>query len=218
MDLQLLLIGLGIGLAVAVPVGPINLMVIRHAIKGGFREGIFTGLGAVVGDGFFALVVAFGLTAVSSFIADYEQGIRFVGGSFLLILGLRTMLANPNAHALAVSREGDNGIGNHIALLGTTFLLTVTNPATLMGFVFIFSAAGVLVLGSGGYWDASVLVVAVMIGSLAWWAILAGLVSYFRDQLSLRALKRINQGSGGMLALFGVAVLGSVAWSLMMSS
>lgn len=214
MEWDLIVRGIGIGVAVAAPIGPINVMVLRSALKGGYWRGVSTGLGAVIGDGFFAVVAGFGLTAIAELIISYERVLMLIGGGFLLFLGLRTFFAHPDESALAFNNGNGTAaeIGNHVALLGTTFLLTVTNPATLMGFLFIFSSVGGLVSRPGDYTDAAVLVAAVMAGSLIWWMVLSGIVTWFRERLTTEALRLINHISGGIILAFGVFVVAHTWW------
>ncbi|MGQ0676515.1 MAG: LysE family transporter, partial [Rhodospirillales bacterium] len=73
MDLPLFLRGFIIGFAIAAPVGPIGLLCIRRSLKGGFAAGFSAGLGAAAADAVYGAVAAFGVTAVSSFLAA-QQG------------------------------------------------------------------------------------------------------------------------------------------------
>ncbi|WP_342642970.1 LysE family translocator [Rhodoligotrophos ferricapiens] len=209
MDWALVLSGIGIGIAVAAPIGPINIMVINAALRRGFRTGVTTGSGAVLGDGCFALIAAFGLTAVSDFITQYERVVSGFGGIVLLVLGIRTLLAPPQlpTGSLEAAMPARVDFGDHIATFGTTFLLTITNPATLMGFIFIFSSASGLASEDQGYLHAAALVAAVMLGSLLWWVVLSAIVSHFRERLSSRALRTVNMVSGGLIAAFGTFVV-----------
>jgi len=224
MDWALIVIGIGIGLAVAAPIGPINVMVIRSVLQNGYRTGLATGAGAVLGDGMFALVAAFGITAISDFIARYDNWISFLGGFVLLALGLRTLLAAP-ATGLGDLQPPDpvrppgqarpirSSLGARAATFGTTFVLTITNPATLMGFIFIFGSVGELA-SHDSYSHAGLLVVSVMAGSFLWWVILSAIVSHFRDRLSHRGLRMVNAISGTLIAAFGVFVLARSLWAL----
>lgn len=224
MDWGLIVIGIGIGIAVAAPIGPINVMVIRSVLQNGYRSGLATGSGAVLGDGLFALVAAFGITAVSDFIAHYESMISLVGGIVLLALGLRTITAAPSVRIndLPPPPAGSDGsppadqdrkLGNHATTLGTTFILTITNPATLMGFLFIFGSVGGLA-AHDSYLQAGLLVCAVMLGSFLWWVTLSAIVSYFRERLSSRGLRMVNIISGTLIAAFGVFVLLRTLWTV----
>ncbi|MGF7159757.1 threonine/homoserine/homoserine lactone efflux protein [Rhodoligotrophos appendicifer] len=207
MDWALIFSGIGIGMAVAAPIGPINVMVIKAVLQRGFRQGITTGSGAVLGDGCFALVAAFGLTAISEFITQYDRFITGVGGIVLLVLGLRTIFADPSAKLEKMEPNQELDLANQIATFGTTFVLTITNPATLMGFLFIFSSAGGLVSENENYVHAGALVIAVMAGSLLWWIVLSGIVSHFRERLTRQGLRLVNAISGVLIAGFGAFVL-----------
>jgi threonine/homoserine/homoserine lactone efflux protein len=224
MDWTLIVIGIGIGIAVAAPIGPINVMVIRSVLQNGYRAGLATGAGAVLGDGVFALVAAFGITAISDFISHYEDAISLIGAAVLLALGLRTLLAVPAVKLDDLSRpeasgrirlaaSPPTGIAGHAATFGTTFLLTITNPATLMGFLFIFGSVGELA-AHDSYLHAGMLVLSVMAGSFLWWVTLSAIVSRLRDRLTARGLRLVNVISGSLIAAFGVFVLVKVLWSL----
>jgi threonine/homoserine/homoserine lactone efflux protein len=99
---------------------------------------------------------------------------------------------------------------HHGGLIGTTFLLTMTNPAPLLGFIAIFSSLGGLVADKG-YLAAAQLVAAVTLGSFLWWTMVARAVSYFRERLNERRLAAINRFSGAIILVFGVIVLADLA-------
>ncbi|MEM6666761.1 MAG: LysE family transporter, partial [Pseudomonadota bacterium] len=52
-----------IGIAIAAPLGPANLVVISRTVRLGFVAGALSGLGAVIGDGIYAAISVFGITA-----------------------------------------------------------------------------------------------------------------------------------------------------------
>ena len=137
MDWQLIASGIVIGIAVAAPIGPINLMAIRNTLSHGFLSGVFTGTGAVLGDGTFAVFAAFGITSVSQFVIDYATWIQAVGGVILIATGLHIVRAPAelSADMPAPSQH------RPAAMVGATYLLTITNPATLMGFIAIFGVS-----------------------------------------------------------------------------
>lgn len=87
--------GLAIGLAIAAPVGPIGVLCIQRSLHDGFKIGLMTGLGAALADGFYGLVAALGLTAISSLLITQQFWIRLIGGLFLLYLGLRLFFKLP---------------------------------------------------------------------------------------------------------------------------
>src|SRR5690349_16043323 len=134
--LPLFIKGLIIGFAIAAPVGPIGVLCIQRSLHDGFKIGLATGLGAALADGTYGLIAGFGLTALSSLLMEYQFWIRLFGGLFLLYLGVKLFLTSP--------REKSAGRSDHSILhaLGTTYLLTVTNPATILSFLAIFAGLG----------------------------------------------------------------------------
>lgn len=200
---QLVLIGVAIGIAVSAPIGPINIMCIQRSLKQGFKAGLFTGVGSVLGDGTFAAIAAFSITSVSDVMTGYSFWIELAGGVFLIGLGLRTIRAEIVQDVSPQSLS----ILDNTALVGTTYFMTVTNPAMILGFAAFFGSAASLIDFPTSYWGAFVLVLAVMTGSFLWWVFLAGLMHWFRRSIGPNALATINRVSGCILAVFGAVVL-----------
>jgi len=117
--------GVAIGFTLAAPVGPIGVLCIRRTLTEGRRSAISTMLGAASADGVYGLVAAFGLTLVSDFVSGNMMWIRLVGGTILVVLGVRTFRAHiPTAPPRLSFNE-------HAGNFVSTFLLTLTNPLTL---------------------------------------------------------------------------------------
>ena len=195
--------GVAIGVAVAAPIGPVNLIVIRRTLQKGWLGGFFSGSGAATGDAVFAAIAAFGLTAAVDLVIRFETWLQVVGGLFLLGLGLRTLLVKPHFDM------ADDGTAP-AAMAGTfiaTFLLTITNPATMLGFIAIFGGVAGLATAGDDYAHASTIVLSVMAGSFLWWACLSGFVSLFRHRMNEHMLLIVNRVSGALIVIFGLVVL-----------
>ena len=96
MDARLLLSGLVIGFSIAAPVGPIDVLCIRRTLAEGRLHGLVSGLGVATADAVFGCIVAFGLAFISDLLVTQELGLRVVGGAFLRLLGIRTILVKPS--------------------------------------------------------------------------------------------------------------------------
>ena len=83
---------------------------------------------------------------------------------------------------------------------GSTFVLTLTNPMTILSFAGIFAGAGV---ASASYASAAWMVAGVFVGSAAWWLLLSGGVGLFRSRVTPNLLRWINRLSGAVIILFG---------------
>jgi threonine/homoserine/homoserine lactone efflux protein len=200
MDTSYLFKGLAIGFSIAAPVGPIGVLCIRRTLAEGRALGLVSGLGAATADAIYGCIAGFGLAFISNFLVSQQVWLRFVGGIFLCYLGLKTLLAKPVVQAAT-------GKGNNlVAAYASTFLLTLTNPMTIMSFAAIFAGLG-LASTSGNYVSAGVLVLGVFAGSALWWLILSGTVGIFRDKFNSDGLRWVNRTSGAIITGFGLFAL-----------
>lgn len=204
MNIEFFIKGLVIGLAIAAPVGPIGVLCIRRTLADGRLVGLLTGMGAATADGVYGAIAAFGLTAVTDLMTGQGPWLGLVGGLFLIYLGTRTFMAAPAESAMAATP------GALFAIFSSTFVLTLTNPTTILSFVAIFAGLG---LGNtaGDYAAASLMVIGVFLGSALWWLGLSGAVSIFRGRVGSRAMRAINRLSGLLIGGFGVGALVSAA-------
>lgn len=198
MELDVFGRGLLIGVAVAAPVGPIGLLCIRRTLAEGRVSGLVSGIGAATADAFYAVCAAFGLAFITSLLLENGWWLRLAGGLFLVYLGIGTFLAPP-AERAAASR----GTGLWAAY-GSTFLLTISNPMTILAFTAIFAGIGPL---ATDYAAASMLVAGVFAGSALWWLTLSGGVSLLQTRITTRWMIWINRGAGIILVLAGVLSL-----------
>ena len=204
MDVSLFLRGLVIGFSVAAPVGPIGVLCIRRTLVDGQMAGLVSGLGAATADALYGCVAAFGLTFISGFLIGQKLWLSLIGGLFLLYLGIKTLLSRPAEEAAKAEETG---------LLGaylSTFLLTLTNPMTILSFVAIFAALGLGSATSNSYASALTLVLGVFCGSAFWWLLLSGGVGLFRNRFNPKGLLWVNRISGAVITLFGIIALGGL--------
>ncbi len=205
MPVELFIKSLGIGLSIAAPVGPIGLLCIRRSIQGGPWHGFASGLGAAVADALFGCVAAFGLTAISSALVEYQTALRLIGGAFLCYLGARTFFASQREDG-----EEPRALGLW-AEFGSTLVLTLTNPMTIIMFAGVFAA-----LGLGGqtqsYGAASLMVLGVFLGSAAWWLFLSLAAGWMRHRIGAHSMILINRISGTIIVAFGLAALWAAAF------
>ncbi len=201
MQFALFVRGLAIGFALAAPVGPVGLLCIRRALADGRHAAFIAGLGAALADTVFGAVIGLGLTMISSFLLQNQIAIRLLGGLFLVGLGLRTWL---DRTAMVESGKGCGLVRDFFS----SFLLTLSNPATILGALGVFAAFGAI--GLDDPMAASVLIFGVFLGSTLWWLILSAAAGAVRSRCSLELLRVLNRGSGVVLALTGMGILTSV--------
>ena len=187
-----------LGFSIAAPVGPIGVLCIRRTLADGAGVGLATGLGAAAADGLYGTLAAFGLTWITALLVKYQLGIRLLGGAFLLYLGVRTLRSRPLAAAEA--RTGAPGL---VGAFASTFVLTLSNPMTMISFLAVFAGLGLGMAGSGPI-GAVWMVAGVVLGSAAWWLMLSGAVGRLRSRFDVRAMVWVNRLSGLLITGFGV--------------
>jgi threonine/homoserine/homoserine lactone efflux protein len=144
-------------------------------------------------------VAACGLTAVSNLLVRWQSPIQWVGGIFLIYLGLATLRSKSGERSAAtVSPELWKSYS-------TTVALTLANPATILSFIAIFAGLGLGTAPSPTLAGATV--VGVFLGSAAWWLFLSSLASAVSRRINDRALVWINRASGVTLLSFGTYAL-----------
>jgi threonine/homoserine/homoserine lactone efflux protein len=195
-----LLRGLMIGFSIAAPVGPIGILCIRRTLAKGGRSGFVSGLGAATADAFYGMVAGFGVTMISNYLVSQQKWLKVVGGIFLLYLGVKMFFRKPAAEPVKLESTG------LVSDYGSTFFLTLTNPATILSFTAVFAGVG-LAGSAGNHAAAGLLVAGVFLGSALWWLLLSGGTSLFRQRFDSRKLRFVDWISGAILCAFGLIAL-----------
>jgi len=206
--------GLVIGLLVAAPIGPVNLICIRRTLAYGQLNGFLAGLGAALGDGVFAVAAGFGVKAVFDLIDDMGVVLQLASAALLMFYGLRVFIfATPPE----IMRNPDGSIqtgsaGDLAAALASTFALTITNPATMVGFATSFAAFREVVDFHVSALATLILVLSVIGGSALWWLVVTSITGIFHQTIEHGTLKRMNQASGLLIFATGAVLLGYAVW------
>ena len=187
-----------LGLGIAMPVGPIGVLVIRRSLSEGRSIGIASGLGAASADGIYGLIATLGLGLVSSLLAGVQFYTRLIGGAFLLYLAWTIYRAEPSRQAAKVS--GSSWWGAYLS----TLALTLSNPATILFFFGVVAGLGV----RGSAWA---IVPGFFLGSASWWISLSVVASAFGTRLTPAHLRVVNIASSLVILGFALyALLGLV--------
>lgn len=201
--------GLAFGFVLSAPVGPINIICLRRSLFGRARDGFAIGLGAAAGDAIYAGLAALGLNVVMGWIHTYDMPLKIGGGIIMMVFAVRIWRSHPHLDATPQSGGVKRG-------MLASFVLTLSNPGVFVGFLGLYALAGIGDLGAGdarAHSDAAALVTGVFLGASAWWGTLAGLGRFLRARVNDRLLEMINHVSAGLIALFALVALASVAVS-----
>lgn len=193
-----------VGIAVAMPVGAMGVLCIERTLHGGWRWGLATGAGIATADAVYASIAAFGITAVSTLLIQWQGPVRVVGGTFLVFLGAKTVLEagarrDPGGPMPPKAKAG--------GLYASAVALTLTNPMTIMAFAGVFMSAGLV--ASASPVEAALATLGVAAGSLAWWIVLTGVTAVVRHGASGGLTSALARVSGVLVAGYGIVAIAS---------
>lgn len=192
--MMLLIKGIILGILVAAPVGPVGVLCIKRSLKYGFITGAIGGFGTAVADSLYAAVAAFGIKIIGDFLTEFATLIKLFGGGFIIFLAIRIYFSK-NENSSEIKNE------NPLKTFISTFIITITNPGTIIAFTAIFAGMGILDKQTNLF-DASLLVLGVFLGSMLWWIILSFSVSRLKSKKSINLLL-VNRLAALLLFGFG---------------
>ncbi len=170
-----LLAGIMAGFAVAVPLGPVGVLLVDRGVQRGLRTGLAAAAGVGTVDLAYGVVAVTSGTAVGATVATVERPATLVAAGLLAALGLHGLVTARRAVPVdrAVSRPDDPAGDRSTVRTFAAFVgLTALNPATVLTFAAIAVAAGDTVTGPG---HRGAFVLGIGLASLAWQAGLATL-------------------------------------------
>lgn len=205
--------GLAAGLAVAMPLGPVGVLLLREGVQRGPRDAWPAATGVALVDTLYCLLAATVGAAASPFIDSLGVWPGVIGGSALLLIaasglwrgtvgGTRTAPGSP-ADATPPPLGAGTGTGGPARFL--TFVgLTLVNPATLVYFAALVAG---LPQVAGDATSVLVFVAAVGFGSLAWQVLLvcAGGILHRRAGPGLQRVTVVAGNS--VVAVLGAGIL-----------
>jgi len=188
---QAFLLGIAAGYAIAIPFGPIAILIVRTGVRQGLRAAAAAGAGTATADLIFATIAMLFGAAASAFLAPILPAARLVAGAALAVIALRGLLAAPQP----MEREtGTVRAGNtYLLFLG----LTMLNPPTVIYFV---SLAIALPEVSADFASRSIFAVAAFLASLSWQEVLAVVGAMLHGRLTPR-LQRITAVVSSLIIL-----------------
>ena len=195
-------LGLLLGWGAAIPIGPMNLEIVRRNITLGTRYGFAFGVGACLADLSYLILLAFGAVVILS----HPTSLRVAGiiGSIILAWFGYQALTIKNAEPVEsqIKCKAPSQPYKHTA---QGYMLTLINPYTIL---FWSSVSTQLVTlstkyGSGSLWYAGIGVIA---ATLSWVIGLNFVIHFTRHKLPANIAHRLNLVGG--IILIGFAVLG----------
>ena len=179
------------------------LLVISRSVASGFIHGAVTASGIVAGDILFILVAILGLSLLADSMGDMFVLVRYLGGAYLVWLGISLLLAKPGE---IKAEKGDSASLSSGFLSGLLFTLADQKAILFyLGFLPAFINLSSLTLADTAV-ILSITLLAVGGVKLAYAFMADGVASWF----TVRAKRGLNMTSGGLMLAIGIFVVFNV--------
>lgn len=187
-----------VGLCVALPVGPILLMVGQRTLLHGRMAGAMTGLGSALGDMAYATVGLLMLSMVQQLIDDYRGEIMVAGGLLLALVGILMFRRD-----VPVSTPEEKRRYSVWACILQSFGSVLSNPGALALMLTLLALFG---LGADSVQtQIPVLVMAVGAGEMLYWLLIVYVLGRFL-RITGRTLRRSSRLAALAVCLFAAVV------------
>lgn len=187
-----------LGFTLAAPIGPVNSVRLDKGIKNGFWHAWIVGIGSMIADGIFMLLVYLGMIHFLE-IPIVQIFLWLFGGIVLIYTGVESILG-ANGITLADTRGKDSKFKCFL----TGFIMSITSPLSILFWLGIYGS--VLAKTAQIYGTGPLLFYSSMIflGLALWDLLVASLTTGFRRYLTIHSLKAISIISGLSLLGFGL--------------
>jgi L-lysine exporter family protein LysE/ArgO len=187
-----------LGLSLAAPIGPINAAQIERGIRSGFLHAWLVGLGAMLADGVFMLLVYFGVIHFLNI--PFMQTFLWLFGFFVLTyIGVESLIG-VGKHG-AQTRNADEA---PLKSLAAGFLMSISNPLSILFWLGIYGSVLADMIAKYDAHEVVLYSTTIMAGIMVWDIFMALVASAFRRLLTSRLLAAISVISGLSLIGFGL--------------
>ena len=187
-----------LGISLAAPIGPINAAQIDKGIKGGFFHAWLVGLGAMVADTIYMMLVYLGV--VHFLETPFMKTFLYFFGFFVLVYtGIESIIG---AGKIAASQRQRNESLLKSFLSG--FFMSLSSPLTILFWIGIYGSVLVNTAASSGMNQLLLYSGTILLGVLLWDVTMACVASGFRKYLTEKMLVWISIFSGLSLIGFGI--------------
>ena len=198
MDMGLYIQGVVLGLGAAMPIGPINIEIIRRGLTRGFAPAFALGLGACSADMVYLSLVLLGLTRWAGHPA-VQTAVWLAGGGLLIYLAILAAKAARRGQFVSgePKRGGTSGPRSYL----TGLAMTLTNPMTIV----FWTTVSAMLSGRGFAWNSYGMSLAgVFTGTAGWVVSISSLSAAGRRWVGPRVLAAVNVAGALLLGGFGV--------------
>jgi threonine/homoserine/homoserine lactone efflux protein len=107
--------------------GPGTFAVMARGLGSGFTHAFSMGMGMVLGDLIYVLIAIFGLSTIASMMGDVFVVIKYIGGGYLIYLGVKIFTSKPSNQAIKSSISK-----SYFKDFISGFLICISNPKVIL--------------------------------------------------------------------------------------
>lgn len=184
--------------------GPNFIFVVNRSLSDSRRAGFYSAFGVATGSGIFAASGLLGLLVLITTLPYFSTFIRYLGGGYLLYLGVTMLFSCRQSLVVATKTEGRDTMPPQKAYW-TGLMTNLTNPKAWAFYLSLFT---LMIENHYPSWAKVFLAISMFLISFGWYALMALLISDRRVQGSfLRLQPLIKSVLGSLLILFGGKLL-----------
>ncbi|WP_067498493.1 LysE family transporter [Actinoplanes sp. TFC3] len=189
--------GVVAGYGVALPVGPIAVLIAGLSARESLWVGAAAGMGAATADLVYAALAVLGGAAIAGVIEPVATPLRWAGAAVLMVMAARIAWSARSAASVDRRLGRTTPLGAYLGVLG----LTLLNPATIAYFA-------ALVLGRGGEGGGLWFVVGAFLASASWQLVIAASGALAGRYLTSPKAKMITAlGSSAVIVALAVGLM-----------
>lgn len=187
-----------LGFTLAAPIGPVNSARLDKGIKNGFWHAWVVGVGSMIADGIFMLMVYLGMVHFLE-IPIMQIFLWLFGGFILIYTGIEGMV---KANSLTL---GDNrGKDSLLKCFLTGFIMSISSPISILFWLGIYGSVLAKTAQMNGTGSLLIYSSMIFLGLTLWDVLVASLTTGLRKYLNIYSLKAISILSGVSLLGFGL--------------
>ncbi|MGJ7909470.1 LysE family transporter [Neobacillus sp. LXY-1] len=198
MSITILMSYILLGFTLAAPIGPVNSARLDKGIKNGFLHAWIVGVGSMIADGIFMLMVYLGMVQFLG--VPIVQIFLWLSGGFILIYSGIESIKNANKISLTYTRAKDS----LLKCFFTGFILSISSPLSILFWLGIYGSVLAKTAQTNGTESLLIYSSMIFLGLTFWDIFVAALTTGFRKLLNLKTLITISIVSGASLIAFGI--------------
>ena len=194
------------GLALAIPLGPMAILLIGTTLRSGRGVGSFGALAMATVDACYAAIVfAFGNLVITA-LSEWVFPLRILGSAILVVIAVKIWLDSRKPLEPDASRQSSL-THSRVLTFAKFFGLTIINPATAFYFVGITPSVSSLSSSQGLAVGFLVFAAGVFFGSLIWQLTLVQMGSFTAKFTDQKVQNQIQKFGSVLILLLAVGLL-----------